>query len=67
MGSLLSLVIVIFSLETGPIDMQIPELQKYVVAVQSSSCVQLFVSPWSAACPSFTISQSLLKFMSIES
>ena len=33
------------------------------------SCVQLFVTPWTAALQaslSFTISQSLLKFMSIE-
>ena len=36
----------------------------------SVSCVQLFVSPWTAACQasqSFTISWSLLKLMSIES
>jgi len=35
----------------------------------SLSCVQLFVTPWTAACQaslSFTISQSLLKLMSIE-
>ena len=34
------------------------------------SCVQLFVTPWTAACQaslSFTMSQSLLKLMSIES
>ena len=34
------------------------------------SCVQLFVTPWTAACQaslSFTISQSVLKLMSIES
>ena len=40
------------------------------VAVQSLSCVQLFVTPWTAdhqAPLSFTISQSLLKFTSIES
>ena len=39
-------------------------------AVQSFSCVQLFVTPWTAACQaslSFTISQRLLKVMSIES
>ena len=39
-------------------------------SVQSLSCVQLFVTPWTAACQaslSFTISQRLLKFMSIES
>ena len=41
-----------------------------VVFVQLLSCVQLFVTPWTAACQaslSFTISWSLLKFMSIES
>ena len=38
--------------------------------VQLLSCVRLFATPWTAACQaslSFTISQSLLKFMSIES
>jgi len=37
--------------------------------VQSFSCVQLFVTPWTAACQAslaFTVSQSLLKLMSIE-
>ena len=37
--------------------------------VQMLSCVQLFVTPWPAACQnslSFTISQSLLKFGSIK-
>ena len=37
---------------------------------QLTSCVQLFATPWTAArqaSPSFTISQSLLKLMSIES
>ena len=41
-----------------------------VVVVQSLSCVQLFATPWTAACQaslSFTISRSLLKLMSIES
>ena len=41
-----------------------------VFAVQSPSCVQLFVAPWTAACQaslSFTISRSLSKFMSIVS
>ena len=35
------------------------------VVVQALSCVQLFVTPWTEAqaCPSFTISQSLLKLM----
>ena len=40
-----------------------------VVVVQSLSPVQLFVIPWTAACQvslSFTVSQSLLKLMSIE-
>ena len=40
------------------------------IIVQSLSCVRLFVIPWTAALQdslSFTISQSLLKFMSIES
>ena len=39
------------------------------VAVQSLSCVQLFVTPWTAACQAslpFNNSQSLLKLMSIE-
>ena len=39
-----------------------------VVVVQSLSCVQLFMTPWTAACQaplSFVICQSLLKFMSI--
>ena len=41
-----------------------------VVVVQSLSCVQLFVTPWTAAQQtslSFTISPSLLKLMPIES
>ena len=41
-----------------------------VVIVQSLGCVWLFVTPWTAACQaslSFTISQSLLILMSIES
>ena len=40
------------------------------VVVESISCVQLFVTPWTAARQaslSFTISWSLLKLMSIES
>ena len=44
--------------------------KKSFVAVQSLSCVQLFATPWTAACQaplSFTVSWSLLKFMSIES
>ena len=45
-------------------------LDSPLLVVQSLSCVQLFATPWTAACQvpaSFTISQSLLKFMSIES
>ena len=42
----------------------------YVYVVQTLNCVQLFMIPWTAAYQtplSFTISRSLLKFMSIES
>ena len=41
-----------------------------ISSVQSLSCVQLFATPWTAACQaslSITNSQSLLKLMSIES
>ena len=41
-----------------------------VVVVQSLNCAQLFAAPWTAAHQaslSFTISQSLLKLMSIQS
>ena len=41
-----------------------------IVVIKSLSRVQLFVTPWTAACRtslSFTISQSWLKLMSIES
>ena len=40
-----------------------------VAVVQWLNCVQLFVTPWTAACQSslsFTVSQSLLKFASTE-
>ena len=43
--------------------------QQIVDAVQSLSCVRLFVTPWTAALQAsltFTISRSLLKVMSIE-
>ena len=43
--------------------------QYKIVVFQSLSRVQLFATPWTAACQaslSFTIFQSLLKFMSIE-
>ena len=41
----------------------------FVVVIQSLSHVRLFVTPWAAARQaslSFTVSQSLLKLMSIE-
>ena len=41
----------------------------YISSVQSLNCVQLFVTPWTAACQaclSITNSRSLLKLMSIE-
>ena len=44
--------------------------KRFIFAVQSHRCVQLFVTPWTAALQaslSFTISQNLLKLMSIES
>ena len=42
----------------------------FLVVVQLLSCIQLFVTPWTTACKaflSFTIFQSLLKLMSVES
>ena len=45
-------------------------IQNQHFVVQSLSCVRLFVTPWTAAHQAFlslTISQSLPKFMSIES
>ena len=45
-------------------------VQDTVVVVQMLSRVQLFATPWTIACQallSSTVSQSLLKFMSIES
>ena len=42
----------------------------FIIVVQSPSRVQLFATPWTAACQaslSFTISQSFLKLISIES
>ena len=41
-----------------------------VIVVQSLSCVQLFVTPWTAAHQaslSFSVFRSVLKFMSVES
>ena len=53
--------------DTGPI----PGLGRFhTVFVQSLSCVRLFATPWITAYQaslSFTVSQSLLKLMSIES
>ena len=46
------------------------KLGRKLIAIWSLSCLQLFVTPWTAsrqASLSFTISQSLLKLMSIES
>ena len=43
---------------------------RHFAVVQSLSCVQLFAAPWTAACQaslSFTVSQSLLKLLFIES
>ena len=45
-------------------------IRVYFSSVQSLSCVQLFATPWTAACQaslSITSSQSLLKLMSIKS
>ena len=47
-----------------------PPVWPFVVVVQLLSCVQLFEIPWTAVCQaslSFTIFQSLLRLMSIES
>ena len=47
-----------------------PYMSYYSISVQSLSQVQVFAAPWTAACQAslcFTISQSLLKLMSIES
>ena len=46
-----------------------PTVITFTVVSQSLSHVQLFATPWTAACQaplSFTISRSLLKFMSIQ-
>ena len=52
------------------ISLSIMPLGSIFIVVQSLSCVRLFATPWTAACQaslSFTVSQSLLKLMSIES
>ena len=55
---------------TRPFRYDLNQIPYTVVVVQSLSCVWLLATPWTAACqasPSFTIFQSLLKFISIES
>ena len=55
---------------TITLDEDIWLLGLFVVAVQSLSCIQLFVTPWTEAHQAslpFTISQSLRKLISIES
>ena len=55
---------------TGAFDWNFPEWLLQFSSVQSLSCVQFFVTPWTVACQaslSFTNSQSLLKFISIKS
>ena len=50
--------------------MVLVKVNRWVAVVQLLSRVRFFASPWTAACQtslSFTISQSLLKLMSIES
>ena len=65
-----------FVCEIGKVEFDYNHMQKesrnhvFVVVVQSLSHVWLLVAPWTAACQaslSFTISQSLLQLMSIES
>ena len=49
---------------------QVPYFQNSFVVVQSLNCLWPFATPWTAACQtslSFSVSQSLLKLMSIES
>ena len=51
-------------------DLSLMARHSFFSVVQSLSCVQLFVTPWTVAHQaslSFTVSQSLLKLMSIES
>ena len=54
--------------KSTPVDSDVTTLGTTVV-VQLLSCVQLFVTPWTAACQAslfHTISRSLPKFMSVE-
>ena len=55
---------------TGAFDWNFPEWLLQFSSVQSLSCVQFFVTPWTVACQaslSITNSQSLLKIISIKS
>ena len=57
------------SLDLFPKAKEIKAKINVVVVVQSRSCVQFFAAPWAIACQaplSFTVSQSLLRFMYIE-
>ena len=52
------------------IDLKLSQHCQSAIVVQSLGCSQLFTASWTAACQAslpFTISQSLLKLMSIES
>ena len=54
----------------GSIPGQGTKIAYAVLIIQLLSCVHLFVTPWTTACQfslSITISQSLLKLMSVES
>ena len=60
----------IWLLKCSPHPLIMTEAAKSLIVVQSLSCVQLLLTPWTAvlqASLSFTISQSLLKLMSIKS
>ena len=62
--------IISFSYEYTKIQSKELQTLRYLPSVQSPRCVQLFVTPWTAACQaslSITNSQSLPKLMSIES
>ena len=61
--------IISFSYEYTKIQSKELQTLRYLPSVQSPRCVQLFVTPWTAACQaslSITNSQSLPKLMSIE-
>ena len=62
--------IISFSYEYTKIQSKELQTLRYLPSVQSPRCVQLFVTPWTAACQaslSITNSQSLPKLMSLES